>query len=169
MKGILRMDTATPLRKIDYFTVYANRNLWSDILFGLGLVGFIDETVFHQLLHWPHFYDKSTTQIGLISDGLFHAFSWFATFGSLFMFADLRRRKALHLKRWISGVFLGSGSFQLYDGTVQHKIMRLHQIRYTSNVIIYDTVWNIGASIMLLIGNFLTLQSRIELRNGHVE
>jgi uncharacterized membrane protein len=87
----------------------ANRKLWSRILFGLGLVGFIDETVFHQLLHWHHFYDKSTTQIGLISDGLFHAFSWFVTVGSLFMFADLRGRKALYLKRWVGGILLGAG------------------------------------------------------------
>jgi uncharacterized membrane protein len=163
------MHTANPIKKERNFTAYANRNLWSGLLFGLGLVGFIDETVFHQLLHWHHFYDKSTTQIGLISDGLFHAFSWFATIGSLFMFADLRRRKALHFKRWMGGVFLGSGSFQLYDGTVQHKIMRLHQIRYTSNVIFYDTVWNSCASIMLLVGIFLMLQTRKKLRNRHVK
>ncbi|MBB3111577.1 putative membrane protein [Paenibacillus phyllosphaerae] len=52
------------------------RNLWSGVLFGLGAVAFIDEAIFHQLLHWHHFYDKSTTGIGLLSDGLFHAFSW---------------------------------------------------------------------------------------------
>ncbi len=80
---------------------YSARNLWSGFLFGIGLVAFIDEAIFHQLLHWHHFYDKSTTSIGLISDGLFHALSWFATVGSLFMFADLRRRKGLWLKRWI--------------------------------------------------------------------
>ncbi|OAS14870.1 DUF2243 domain-containing protein [Paenibacillus oryzisoli] len=148
---------------------FCSRNLCSGLLFGLGLVGFIDETVFHQLLHWHHFYDKSTTQIGLVSDGFFHAFSWFATIGSLFMFADLRRQKSLHLTRWIGGVFLGSGSFQLYDGTIQHKIMRLHQIRYTNNVIFYDMIWNIGACILLLIGILFTLRSRKDIRNGHIE
>ncbi|WP_235598378.1 DUF2243 domain-containing protein, partial [Heyndrickxia sporothermodurans] len=57
---------------------YSARNLLSGFLFGLGIAAFFDETVFHQLLRWHHFYDKSTTNIGLISDGLFHAFSWFA-------------------------------------------------------------------------------------------
>ena len=56
-----------------------HRNHWSGILFGIGMVAFIDEAVFHQLLHWHHFYDKSTTEIGLVSDGFFHAFSWLAT------------------------------------------------------------------------------------------
>lgn len=66
------------------FTVpsLAARNFWSGFLFGVGFVAFIDEAVFHQLLHWHHFYDRATTDIGLVADGLFHAFSWFATVAS---------------------------------------------------------------------------------------
>ena len=133
----------------------SRRNMWSGILFGVGLIAFIDETVFHQLLRWHHFYDKSTTDIGLISDGIFHAFSWFATIAGLFLFADLRRRNGLIFQRWIGGVLLGIGVFQLYDGIIQHKWMRIHQIRYVENVIIYDIVWNVSAFIILLFGLFL--------------
>ncbi|SFJ19505.1 DUF2243 domain-containing protein [Thermoflavimicrobium dichotomicum] len=139
---------------------YSSRNLWSGFLFGLGLVAFFDETVFHQLLHWHHFYDKSTTDMGLISDGLFHAFSWFATIGGLFMFADLRRRNALWLTRWWGGVLLGAGAFQLYDGTIQHKLMRIHQIRYVKNVLIYDLTWNIIAIAMIVAGAILIVRTR---------
>ncbi|ADC50066.1 hypothetical protein BpOF4_10055 [Alkalihalophilus pseudofirmus OF4] len=138
---------------------YSRRNLWSGILFGIGLIAFVDEMVFHQLLRWHHFYDLSTTDIGLISDGLFHAFSWFATIGGLFLFADLRRRHGVNIKRWWGGVFLGAGAFQLYDGIVQHKMMRIHQIRYVENVIVYDLVWNIGAIIMIIIGLILVKRS----------
>lgn len=133
----------------------SRRNVWSGILFGLGLVGFLDETVFHQLLHWHHFYDKSTTDIGLVSDGLFHAFSWFATIGSSFMMAALHRQKAWRASLWWSGVLLGGGAFQLYDGIIQHKLMRLHQIRYVDNVYIYDWIWNIIASAMIIAGILL--------------
>ena len=132
-----------------------NRNLWSGILFGIGLAAFLDEVIFHQLLRWHHFYDKSTTDIGLISDGLFHAFSWFATIGGLFLFADLKRRSAFFLKRWWGGVLVGAGGFQLYDGTIQHKWMQLHQIRYVDNIMIYDLVWNGSAVLMILAGFFL--------------
>lgn len=37
----------------------SGRNLWSGILFGIGLVAFLDEALFHQILHcitsttWP--------------------------------------------------------------------------------------------------------------------
>lgn len=133
----------------------ASKNFWSGILFGLGMVAFFDETVFHQLLHWHHFYDKSTTSIGLISDGLFHAFSWFATVVSLFMVADLRRQNAWDKKRWFGAELLGAGTFQLYDGIIQHKLMRLHQIRYNVEIFYYDFIWNSIAVIMILIGVYI--------------
>jgi uncharacterized membrane protein len=142
---------------------YANnlkRNLFSGALFGIGLAAFIDETVFHQLLHWHHFYDKSTTAIGLVSDGLFHAFSWFATIASLFMYADLRRRNGLNFLRWLGGVLLGCGLFQLYDGTVQHKLMRIHQIRYNVDILPYDLIWNSLAVVMVIVGIILISRSR---------
>lgn len=147
-------------------SAYSARNLWSGLLFGIGLVAFIDETVFHQLLRWHHFYDKSTTDIGLISDGLFHAFSWFATIGGLFIFADLRRRNALFITRWWGGVLLGGGGFQLYDGTIQHKLMRIHQIRYVENVFVYDLVWNILAMLMIIIGFSLVIRTRSKKQLG---
>ncbi|MEH7086592.1 DUF2243 domain-containing protein [Neobacillus drentensis] len=136
------------------------KNLWSGFLFGIGLVAFIDEAVFHQLLHWHHFYDKSTTAFGLVSDGFFHAFSWFATVGSLFMLADLRRRGGWLPMRWFGGLLLGAGGFQLYDGTIQHKLMGLHQIRYDVNIVPYDMVWYITSVLMIIIGIALLARSR---------
>ncbi len=152
----VKMRTAN----IENRSAYTSRNLWSGFLFGLGFVTFFDEVVFHQLLHWHHFYDKSTTSMGLISDGLFHAFSWFATIGGLFMLADLRRRNALWVTMWWGGTFLGAGTFQLYDGIVQHKIMRIHQIRYVENVIIYDIIWNVIALALIVIGAILVKRAR---------
>ncbi|MEI3605764.1 DUF2243 domain-containing protein [Pseudogracilibacillus sp. SE30717A] len=145
---------------------YSSRNVGSGFLFGVGMVAFIDETVFHQLLRWHHFYDKSTTAIGIISDGFFHAFSWFATIGGLFLFADLRRRNALYLKRWLGGLFLGSGIFQLYDGIIQHKVMRIHQIRYHVDILLYDLIWNILAIGLIFVGVFLLYQTRPNRMGG---
>jgi uncharacterized membrane protein len=140
--------------------VYLSFNMWSGFLFGIGFAAFIDEAVFHQLLQWHHFYDKSTTAIGLVSDGIFHAFSWFATVSSLFMYANLRRRKALWPKRWIGGAFLGAGAFQLYDGIIQHKLMGLHQIRYGVDLFLYDLIWNSAAVVLMAIGTWLLLRTR---------
>lgn len=140
----------------------AGRNTRSGVLAGIGLIAFVDETVFHQLLHWHHFYDKSTPAAGLVSDGVFHAFGFSAVVAGLFLFADLRRRDELHWERWMGGLLLGAGGFQLYDGLVQHKLLRLHQIRYHVYLLPYDLAWNILAALLIVIGVVLTLRSRPE-------
>ncbi|SDJ09326.1 DUF2243 domain-containing protein [Salimicrobium halophilum] len=149
--------SSTPMHKL---------NIWSGLLFGIGLAAFLDEVLFHQLLRWHHFYDQSTTDIGLISDGLFHAFSWFATIGGLFLLADLRRRYSLSWGRWWGSVLLGAGAFQLYDGIVQHKLMQLHQIRYVENILPYDLVWNISAVFMIAGGLFLLKRGKGNQAHG---
>ncbi|GAA0259287.1 DUF2243 domain-containing protein [Cryptosporangium japonicum] len=136
------------------------RNVLSGALLGLGVAAFVDETIFHQLLHWHHFYDKSTTAAGLVSDGIFHAASWFATVAALFLLADLRRRRAFAARRWWGGQLAAAGAFQLYDGTVQHKLLRLHQIRYHVDVAPYDWAWNVVAVVLLAAGATLLIRAR---------
>jgi uncharacterized membrane protein len=155
-------STAIATDRTDYRAraQFSRRNAWSGVLFGIGLVAFIDEAVFHQILHWHHFYDRATPDIGLVSDGFFHAFSWAATIGGLFMLADLRRRHAFWLTRWWGGVLLGMGAFQLYDGTVQHKLWGIHQIRYVPDIGPYDLAWNISAALLIAVGIVLLVRTR---------
>ncbi|GAC1361496.1 MAG: DUF2243 domain-containing protein [Herpetosiphon sp.] len=136
-----------------------SRTVWSGLLTGVGTVSFLDETIFHQLLHWHHFYDKSTTDVGLVSDGLFHAFGWFAIVSGLFLYADLRRRGVDLGRRWWGAVLVGLGGFQLYDGLIQHKLLGLHQIRYGVNLLPYDLTWFIVALAAVVAGGLL-LRSR---------
>ena len=131
------------------------RSILAGVLIGIGVAGFLDETVFHQLLHWHHFYDKSSMSAGLVSDGLFHAGSWLSIVTGLFLFADLQRRGATVPKRLWAGAFLGWGGFQVYDGLIQHKVLRLHQIRYSVDTAPYDLVWNILGGLGIVIGAVL--------------
>ncbi|WHM40572.1 DUF2243 domain-containing protein [Streptomyces sp. BPTC-684] len=153
--------TSTPRRSPppDYGTVRPKRSAWSGVLIGVGIAAFVDETVFHQLLHWHHFYDKSTPGVGLVSDGLFHAFGWFAVVIGLVLVADLRRRAALTGRGLTGGILLGAGFFQLYDGTIQHKLLKLHQIRYHVDLVPYDWTWNVLAVIFLIVGAVLVRRS----------
>jgi uncharacterized membrane protein len=52
------------------------------------------------------------------------------------------------------GVLFGLVFFQLFDGIVDHKILRLHQIRYVDNILFYDIIWN-GFGLLLLLTGFL--------------
>ena len=129
-----------------------SRSIFAGVLMGVGVAAFIDETVFHQLLHWHHFYDKSTPDVGLVSDGVFHAGGWLAMVVGLFLFADLQRKKATVPKRLWAGALLGWGGFQVYDGLFQHKVLGLHQIRYDVDLTPYDLTWNITGLAGLIVG-----------------
>ena len=84
------------------------RTLWSGLLAGFGVAAFLDETIFHQILHWHHFYDKSTIAVGLLSDGLFHAFGFTSLVVGLFLMADSPRR-GLHPQTLVGRAAAGSG------------------------------------------------------------
>jgi len=133
-------------------SVGTGRSITAGVLMGVGVAAFIDETVFHQLLHWHHFYDKSTAEIGLVSDGFFHAGGWLAMVVGLFLFADLQRRRATVPRRVWAGGLIGWGGFQLYDGLIQHKVFGLHQIRYEVDLTVYDLAWNISGAVGLIAG-----------------
>ncbi|MFK8793269.1 DUF2243 domain-containing protein [Planococcus plakortidis] len=135
------------------------RNLWSGLLFGIGLMAFVDEVIFHQLLQWHHFYDLATPKIGIFADGLLNSFAWFAAIGGLFMFADLRRRQAVRMRYWIASVFIGAGAFQLFDGIIDHKVLRIHQVRYNVDLWIYDLSWNLFGAALLIAGLILSRSS----------
>ena len=88
-------------------------------------------------------------------------FTWIVTaLGGLFLLADLRRRRAFWQTRWWGGVLLGAGGFQLYDGTVQHKLWGIHQIRYVPDLLPYDLTWNIVAVALIIAGVILTIRTR---------
>lgn len=104
--------------------------LWPGSLIGIGLVGVLDELVLHQLLGWHDFYDKSTSAIGLVSDGILHVASTVPlVLGAHLLFSDRGRLVGDDARRAWTAVLLGGGAFNFYDGTIQHKLLKLHQVR----------------------------------------
>lgn len=138
------------------------RSLWACALIGVGLMSAIDEIVYHQILAWHHFYDRSTSEIALMSDGLLHAGELVILVAGFFLFADLRRRHALAPGSGWAGLFLGLGAFQLWDGLIDHKVLRLHQVRYGVDTLPYDVAWNAAGLVLVAIGAVLALRSRGE-------
>ncbi len=136
------------------------RSVLAGVLVGIGVAAFVDEVVFHQLLQWHHFYDRSTREAGIFSDGLFHAVGWTAVVAGLFLFAHLRRLGTASVRRVTGGGLLGWGGFQLYDGLVQHKLLRLHQVRYDVDLLPYDLAWNGAAVAGIAVGAVLLLRAR---------
>jgi uncharacterized membrane protein len=138
------------------------RTLLATAMIGTGGMAAVDEIVFHQLLAWHHFYDRSTANVAQLSDGLLHAGELVLLVAGFFLVADLRRRLALARRSAWAGLLLGSGGFQLFDGLVDHKVLRVHQVRYGVDLLTYDLAWNLAAVALLTAGALLAVRSRGE-------
>jgi uncharacterized membrane protein len=139
-----------------------SRSIRVAAMIGVGLMAAVDEIVFHQLLRWHHFIDRSTPELGLVSDGLLHSAELVVLVAGFFLFSDLRRRRALAPRSAWGGLLLGAGAFQLFDGVVDHKVLRLHQVRYDVDLLPYDLAWNGAAVLLLVLGAVLLARSRDE-------
>lgn len=135
-------------------------SLWAAFLVGIGIMAAVDEIIFHQLLRWHHFFDLSTPATGLISDGILHAGELIAIVAGFFILIDLRRREALFPGWAWAGFFLGMGAFQIFDGIIDHKVLRVHQVRYDVYLLPYDLAWNAAGLVLLLIGVLLWYRAR---------
>ena len=129
-----------------------DRCFWAAFLLGVGVMAAVDEIVFHQILAWHHFYDRSTPAIGLMADGLLHAGELLALAAGFFLMLDARRRGSFDRVVGISGFFVGLGVFQVWDGIIDHKVLQVHQIRYGVDLLPYDIAWNLSGLVLLGIG-----------------
>ncbi len=112
----------------------------------------LDEIVFHQLLGWHHLYDRGTLAAGLTADGLLHLVEIALYAVGVLLLYRLVLRREIVWGRVGAGVLLGAGGFQLFDGVVDHKVLRLHQIRYGVELWPYDLAWNLAAVALLAAG-----------------
>jgi uncharacterized membrane protein len=147
-------------------TVDRRRSLLTGAMIGVAVMAALDTIVFHQVLGWHHFYDRSTPDVGLLSDGLLQTAYLALLVAGFFRLADLRRRRTLARRSVWAGFVLGLGTFQLFDGTVDHKLLEVHQVRYAVDVVPYDLAWNGAAVALLVLGAVLAWRSRDEGRDG---
>jgi uncharacterized membrane protein len=141
------------------------------ILFGLGLGGFFDGIVLHQLLQWHHLVTSAgyppdsveNLKINTFWDGLFHALTYvFVAAGLAVLWRAARRT---HL-RWSSKLLLGTllmgfGLFNLVEGTINHQVLGLHHVNETAprEQWIYWDLGFLAWGAAMLIGGWLLLRA----------
>jgi uncharacterized membrane protein len=110
----------------------------SGLIFGLGLGGFIDGIVLHQILQWHHMIshqESPTTVAGLelntLADGLFHAATWLLVFaGSVTAISAGRRGRLAPSWNFHFGLLMaGWGIFNIVEGVVGHHLLGVHHVR----------------------------------------
>jgi uncharacterized membrane protein len=111
------------------------------ILLGLGLGGFFDGIVLHQILQWHHIatsagYPASSLEnleFNTLLDGLFHAATYIFTISGLVLL--WRRARRAHFEwsaRMLFATMLtGFGAFNVVEGLVNHQLLGLHHVNET--------------------------------------
>jgi uncharacterized membrane protein len=108
---------------------------------GLGLGGFVDGIVLHQLLQWHHLLtgdnggEPSTTVAGLeantLADGFFHLATWLLVVTAMLLTvrAWQRRELAPPWRGHFGMLLAGWGVFNVVEGVIDHQILGIHHVR----------------------------------------
>ena len=119
----------------------ANPATAPSFVLGLGLGGFIDGIVLHQILQWHHMLtgdnggEPMDTVAGLetntLVDGLFHMATWIlVALATVLLLNAWRRGELAPPWRTHFGLLLaGWGVFNLVEGLIDHQLLGVHHVR----------------------------------------
>ena len=110
------------------------------LMYGVGLGGFVDGIVLHQILQWHHMVSATadhpvTTVAGLevntLADGFFHLVTWFVVVGaSVVTLVQWRQGRLPPSWRFhVGGLLAGWGGFNVVEGLVDHQLLGVHHVR----------------------------------------
>lgn len=140
------------------------------VLLGIGLGGFVDGIVLHQILQWHHMLTSAgypadsvrNLAINTLFDGLFHASTWVATsIGLVLLHRAVRRGFMWSGYRLLGGMAIGWGSFNLVEGIVDHHLLGLHHVKETAaNPLLWDLGFLAFGAALVVVGVSLSRQAR---------
>ena len=141
------------------------------ILFGLGLGGFFDGIILHQVLQWHHMLTSagypadsvSNLQFNTFWDGVFHLSTYiFVLLGLIILWKRAHRTHVRWSDKLLAGsMLMGFGIFNVVEGIVDHHLLGIHHVNETAPAehwIYWDLVFLLWGAIML-IGGWLLLKT----------
>ena len=138
----------------------ARRWLVAGLLLGIGLGGFFDGIVLHQVLQWHHMVSArvppdtvADLELNTLADGLFHAATWIVTVVgvALLLGSGARAMPGAGLRLTGAGL-MGWGLFNLVEGVIDHHLLGLHHVRPGPDEVLWDLAFLAWGALMLLGG-----------------
>jgi uncharacterized membrane protein len=149
------------------------------ILLGLGLGGFFDGIVLHQILQWHHLLTSAgvpadsvdNLRINTLADGLFHAATYVFVVAGVVVFWRAVRRPHAPWSTWllVGTMLMGFGAFNLVEGTLNHHVLQLHHVNETvprGEWIWWDVGFLVWGALMLVGGYALLRAGRRQTAAG---
>jgi uncharacterized membrane protein len=141
-------------------------------LLGIGLGGFLDGILFHQILQWHHMLsnivvptDLDTMKYNMAWDGMFHAMTWILTAVGLALLwrAGQRADVPWSTRTFIGSLVLGWGLFNLVEGVVDHHILVIHHVRPGENQLAWDLGFLAVGAVLVAVGAGLIRAGRSDV------
>ena len=108
---------------------------------GLGLGGFFDGIILHQVLRWDHMLTSAgyladtldNLEFNVMWDGLFHISTYIFTAIGLTVLTRhaFRPHAPWSGKMLVGAMLMGFGIFNLVEGTVDHHLLGIHHVNET--------------------------------------
>jgi uncharacterized membrane protein len=139
----------------------------SGILLGVGMGGFVDGIVFHQIMQIhnmlsnKYFPDTlANEQLNMVWDGVFHAFTWTITAYGLVLLWKLARNGVVPLitNFFVGSMILGWGLFNLIEGIVDHHILQVHHVVQRSEgteQLFWDLAFLASGAVFIALGTMM--------------
>ena len=130
-------------------------------LLGIGLGGFVDGIVFHQILQTHQMLTGKlppTTvrniEINMFWDGLFHAFTWASTMTGMALLWQAGKRPDVpwSTRTFVGGQAFGWGLFNLVEGIIDHHILHIHHVTETENHLVWDLAFLASGVVLVAVG-----------------
>ncbi len=146
-------------------------------ILGIGLGGFVDGILLHQILQWHHMLTNSgEDNIGLseypadtvhglemntLWDGFFHTVTWLAVLiglGILYSRVTSARGQVWTSRVLWGWILVGWGVFNLVEGVIDHHILAIHHVRSGEYELWWDLAF-LAFGAVLVVGGYLLQRS----------
>ncbi|MFE2752507.1 DUF2243 domain-containing protein [Actinosynnema sp. NPDC059335] len=125
------------------------------LVLGLGIGGFVDGIVAHQLLGRHHMlsgWHPDDLHLNMLGDGLFHLLCLLLVVVGV---AALNRAGTLPGRVLWGGVPAGWGVFNLVEGIVDHQVLGIHHVRSGPHELAYDLGFLAPGAALVAVGGLL--------------
>lgn len=145
------------------------------MVLGIGLGGFVDGIVLHQILQWHEMLSNKipptnyvNKSVNMFWDGIFHAFCLIVVLVGVVLLWKLLWRKDIALSGNLlgGGMLLGWGLFNIIEGIIDHHLLKLHNVR---EVALNIPAWNWGFlvfSVLLITAGYSLVNTKKQLKKS---
>lgn len=139
---------------------------WAGVVLGLGLGGFFDGIVFHQVLQWHHMLSAhpdpavaGDLRLNVLWDGLFHVVTYSFTIAGVALVWRAWRRLGVPAsgRVLLGGTIAGWGLFNLVEGTINHFLLEIHHVwpEGPGSTLAWDLAFLAWGLVFLVVGYLL--------------